>query len=221
MSYSLICSSMRRRPDWASLVPALLQGGSKISVGKWKETTLEHHDIAIPMPLIGQFPRFTLRAICLSIQDVGTEKANARTERLFNLNGGQYVAILLLMQQHGRGTGMAGLMRLQLQNDLELPIIPIASLTAAPGALQGFHQQLCTTAVSHNRPAPARSLLLYCSDDQVLKEHTINILSDITSDFKDLIAKATSSDGQKVLEEYLGPDAERVVNYWKTDYVID
>jgi hypothetical protein len=67
----------------------------------------------MPMPSVDGNPKF--RAIFLSPQEVNSHETRKRIERLFNLNGGQCVAIILLMKQHGQASAVAMLMRLQLE----------------------------------------------------------------------------------------------------------
>ncbi|KAI0125895.1 hypothetical protein BJ170DRAFT_685140 [Xylariales sp. AK1849] len=221
MGEALICSSTRKRPDWASLVPALLQDNTL----RWKETSLETHDITIPLPAAaGLSPHSVFRAILLSPTSIGLDDTSRRIERLFNLNGGQYVAIVLLMVRHGQENSTAVLMRLQLElvgGGVEMPIIPVPSVEAVPMSLLAFHHQLCTSAASRRRLDPARSLLPYCSATQPLPDHVVNVLSDITTDMKDLIKQATMPEGHQTLTEYLGQDAERVIKFWKEEYLVD
>lgn len=79
------------------------------------ETRLETHDVAVPLPLPGQPSHLALRAVCLSPQDVGSLETRKRLERLYNLNGGQYVAVVFLMENHNKENGPALMMKLQME----------------------------------------------------------------------------------------------------------
>ncbi|KAI1870280.1 hypothetical protein JX265_006450 [Neoarthrinium moseri] len=218
---AMICSSLRKRPDWASVVPALLQSPNP---PRWKEARLETHDLALPLSLPGQPSHLAFRAIFLAPSDIGSHETHKRTERLFNLNGGRYVAIVLLMRQMEgvQESNSSAMMRLQLEliGGLEMPIIPVPTVESLPTAIKAFHYQLSTSAASRQLVTPARSLLPYCSDTGSLPEHAVNVISDITAGFKDLVSKATTPDGKQLLKDYLGEDADRVIRFWKDEYPI-
>ncbi|KAK9425074.1 hypothetical protein SUNI508_03214 [Seiridium unicorne] len=217
----LICSSMRKRSDWASLFPALLQ--STNPTGRWKEAQLETHDVAMPLPLPGQPSHLAFRAICLSSQDIGSLETRKRIERLYNVNGGQYIAVVFLMKQHNEESGPAMMMKLQkeLLGGWEMPIIPILETGTFPSTIKAFHHQLMTSAAPDKPPDPVRSLLPHCSDIGNLPEHTVNVLSDITKDFKEVISNATTPEGQRHLRDYLGNDAERLIKFWQAEYLVE
>lgn len=105
----LVCYSLRKRPDWGSFASAVLKANNI----KWKETQLDTHDAALPIP--GQ-PHRVLRAIFLSPSDVGTDDCQNRIQRLFHLNGGQDVVIVFLLKQgKGKVNPMEAFMTLQLK----------------------------------------------------------------------------------------------------------
>ncbi|KAH6648480.1 hypothetical protein BKA67DRAFT_365057 [Truncatella angustata] len=221
MDYPLICSSIRKRPDWASLFPALLQSSNP--TGRWKEAKLDTHDLAVPLHLSGQTARLHFCAICLSPQEVDSLETRKRIERLYNLNGGQYVAIVLLMEQHQGSSDTAMMMKLQIElmSGLEMPIIPLSSTRELPATIMAFHRQLMTSAAPIKQAVTARCLLSHCSEIHHLGEHTTNLLSDITTDFRDLVHKATTLEGQQNLRDYLGNDAERVIKFWQDEYLVE
>ena len=131
-----ICATVRKRPDWTTVVPALLRSKDT----QWKgiaspksrfdstfgrslihaETKLETHDIAAPLVPNeskhgqGNFED-VLRVILVSSLDVESEEEFGRVTRLYHLNGGRYVAILLLMKQHDGHSPVAAMMKLQLR----------------------------------------------------------------------------------------------------------
>ncbi|ORY66425.1 uncharacterized protein BCR38DRAFT_340338 [Pseudomassariella vexata] len=218
METNLVCSSMRKRPNWATLTRALLQQNT----ARWKgKSSFETHDVAMPLSRVAA--RAVFRAIFLTPADIGTAETRTRTERLFNLNGGQYVALVLLMEKQDEGESpTAAMMRLQLElvGGLEMPIIPVASVETAGTTLLAFHQQLNTSGGCQKR-AEASSLLPYCSDSYTLPEHKVNLLSDITSGLRDLLEQASTAEGREKLAQYLGPDAERVIRFWKEEYPVD
>ncbi|KAK8125491.1 uncharacterized protein PG998_001250 [Apiospora kogelbergensis] len=213
------CASIRKRPDWAPVVRALLQS----STPRWKEKLLQSHDVAMPFPPMNGGPKPpVLRAILLCPHDVGTVSTRQRIERLYHLDGGQHMAIVLFMKESRSGCASASLMELQLDliKGREMPIITISSLDAMPTTLSAFHRQLFTAGGGKKAP-PALSLLPYCSGGERLSEHTVNILGEITTGMKDLSAKATSAQGQQQLVEYLDAEAEQAINFWKGEFIVN
>ncbi|KAK5624675.1 hypothetical protein RRF57_000391 [Xylaria bambusicola] len=87
----LICTSLRKRLDWAALSTSLLHNRSPC--GKWKETQLDTHDIAIPLTSQRVF-----RAIFMSPHDAASSNNLTRIERLYSLNAGQLSGIIFLLK---------------------------------------------------------------------------------------------------------------------------
>ncbi|KAI0176202.1 hypothetical protein GGR52DRAFT_349973 [Hypoxylon sp. FL1284] len=220
MSGALICHSLRKRPDWASLAPALLQGNGT----RWKEAKLETHDVAIPLPSSGRQAQRALCAILLSPSDVGKDECRGRIQRLSRLSGGEDIAIVfLLKQEQGQGSATAALMTLQLDlvGEFEMPIIPVNSVQAVSTNLMAFYRQICTSSGSSKKANPAQTLLPYCSDRPPLPEHTVNVLTDITSNIRDLLDTASTSAGQVKLAQYLGDNSESAISFWGDEYVVE
>ncbi|KAI1415940.1 hypothetical protein F5Y13DRAFT_140385 [Hypoxylon sp. FL1857] len=218
-SNPLICYSLRKRSDWASLVPALLQGNNV----RWKEAKLDTHDAALPIPdPRGQSQRI-MRAIFLSPSDIGTDSCRTRIQRLAHLNGGQDVAIMfLLKQEKEHASPMAAFMTLQLDvGELEIPIIPVNSVSDAPKNLMAFHRQVSTSGRPRRMENPARTLLPYCSDRPPLSEHAVNVLTDITTGMRDLLDTMSTPAGQMRILEYLGSDSESAVSFWAREYLVE
>ncbi|UKZ62754.1 uncharacterized protein TrAtP1_003987 [Trichoderma atroviride] len=121
----MFCSSLRKRKEWAQLVPAL----SRSTAPGWKgnlkaigtrcraskvgeltfqpiplETNLHGHDVAFALPPQSEDhePRVSFKLILLSSEEAKTAEVEARIERLSMLNGGQKVAIMLLLDGSGR-----------------------------------------------------------------------------------------------------------------------
>ncbi|KAI1779903.1 hypothetical protein F4818DRAFT_157969 [Hypoxylon cercidicola] len=212
MSGPLICRSLRGRPDWTSLVPALLQGKGV----RWREAKLDTHDVAIPLPSIGGQSQRVLRAILLSPSDVGKDECRGRIQRLSRLSGGQDVAIVfLLKQEQGQMSATAALMTLQLDlvGEFEMPVIPVNSVQAVPTNLMAFHRQISTGSGSPKTANPAQSLLPYCSDRPPLPEHAVNVLTDITSNIRDLLDTASTPAGQIKMAEFLGDSSQSAISF--------
>ncbi|KAI0102912.1 hypothetical protein GGR51DRAFT_573721 [Nemania sp. FL0031] len=222
MERPLVCISLRKRLDWASLPSLLFQSNSigNASHGKWKETQLNTHDLSIPLAT-----RRAFRAILISPRDVASDGILGRIERLYNLTGGQDAGIIFLLKNNDdEQSAVSTLMTLQLQliGKWELPIIPVESVAAVAASLSTLRRELVAAGASQKTPNPATSLLPFCSDRERLAEHSVNIVTDMTSGFKDLLSKLTS-DPRFVSEitELLGEDAEKLKGFWKDDYLVD
>jgi hypothetical protein len=102
-----------------------------------------------------------------------------------------------------------------------MPIIQVASVEAAPVAIVGFYKQLVASEMSRIQAEPTRSLLPYCSHAQRITEHAANVLSDITTGFKDLVGKVATPEGKQELEEYLGQDTSGIIRFWQEDCTLE
>lgn len=110
---------------------------------------------------------------------------------------------------------------ISLVGNIEMPILPVDSIGAVPTVLLTFHRRLSTSSARPKSAKPAHSLLPYCSNTQPLSEHAVHVLTDITSDFRDLLNKMSSPADRETLEEHLGTEAERVMSFWTTEFLID
>lgn len=98
-------------------------------------------------------------------------------------------------------------------------ILPLYALQDLPSTLTAFLYQL-GSIVHPSRPyrTVVQDLVSYTAHKSRLTEHELNVLSDITSGFKDLANKATTEEGQALLRAYLDEDsAERVMGFWMSD----
>ena len=101
----------------------------------------------------------------------------------------------------------------------DMPLLPLSSIQALPATLQAFQAQLNTPCLP---PRPQQAVLhdlLSCSSlNPHPVEHNLNILSDITHDFKDLADKVATKEGRALLQEYLGADAKNIIDFWMFEY---
>ncbi|KAI1630564.1 hypothetical protein F4809DRAFT_274929 [Biscogniauxia mediterranea] len=214
MASFLICSSTRKRSDWTPLTSALLR--SNTANTRWRETRLDTHDVAMPLPTPDASSRRVLRAILVSPHDAGSEATRARIERLYHLNGGRDVAVIFLLKQcEGLESPMAMLMNLQIELvvDREMPILPVDSVATVPTTLMTFHRQLGSSGRTPNATNPVRTLLPFCSDTQPLSEHAVNVLTDITSNLRDLLEKASDPTSQAKISDYFDSEAHKIVSF--------
>lgn len=64
-------------------------------------------------------------------------------------------------------------------------------------------------------------LLPYSGLSPPLREHTTNLLTDLTMGFAHLANLATTETGQLELTDYLGKDeAQRVILFWTQEYLL-
>lgn len=109
-----------------------------------------------------------------------------------------------------------------MMDKFDMRLLPLYTVQALPTTLAAFIQQLST--VSHpSRPYKTivHDLLSYSTLNPHLTEHKLNLLSDITSGFKELASKAATEEGKAILLEYLGEeDAQRVIDFWMFEYAL-
>lgn len=98
-----------------------------------------------------------------------------------------------------------------------MPVIPLTSADDLQGTLLTFNTRIGTA-----RPPPLActltsapsSLLRHCVIGEPLSSHASNVLSDINSCFSDLLDKTVQPEGQMMLHDYVGEDANRVIQFW-------
>ncbi|KUJ22713.1 uncharacterized protein LY89DRAFT_728832 [Mollisia scopiformis] len=223
----MFCSSLRKRPAWASLPATLLS----LRDPTWKETTLEAQDLQIPVPRQhqrGQVDLFNI--ILLSASDMqASADAIARVEQLYHKTGGRNIGVIFLLQEKPpQGNTTANFMELQmaLQN-LEIPIVPLATISNLQTTLSAFQRQLFlsrSSAASASPPNPAMSLLPYCSTGHI-PEHARHVLSDLCHSIPDLAQAAMTRDGQMGLRQWFSDSmpqvAEELIAFWEQEFVVD
>jgi hypothetical protein len=104
-----------------------------------------------------------------------------------------------------------------------LPIIPVESVAAVLTTLAILQRQLVPEATNRKASSPASTILPFCTDDkQSLAEHTVNVLTDITSGFRDLLDKLSpKAVFESNIAQLLDEDAARLKNFWGKEYVVD
>ncbi|KAB5580425.1 hypothetical protein GE09DRAFT_436503 [Coniochaeta sp. 2T2.1] len=219
----MFCASLRKRPEWAAAVPILRK-----ETRPWRETKLDTHDIAMPMPKddikvgVAGSKDSSIRFILLSAVDIDKPVTLQRLERLFYLDGGCRCAIVFLLSTNdGADDGPSAFGKLQIETLLKqitMPILPLASLDDLPMRLEYFYTKaLVPKPAQPTRPPGVEAqekLLPYCSGNPPLPEHATHVLSDINTDFRDLVDKISSEQGRAILHDYAEDVVERVVNFW-------
>ncbi|TAQ86048.1 hypothetical protein B7494_g5628 [Chlorociboria aeruginascens] len=235
----MFCSSLRKRPEWASLPATLLSSSNP----RWQEQSLETHDLAIPIPTLQQ-EKGLFHVLLLSSEDIQPSgDSMPRIERLYHQFGGCHVGIVFLLEQTSKGT--VSLMNLQIRctkygslprlilipnsvlSAFDMPIIPLSSISSLPAILFAFQRQLVATASATAPPSiPAiRSLLPFCSVNGPLPQHASNVLSDICNSIPELAHAATTKDGQDALRKWVTEPTpgvtDDIIEFWVQEYVVE
>ncbi|KAI1818427.1 hypothetical protein GGS20DRAFT_528573, partial [Poronia punctata] len=223
MDRLVVSSSLRKSPNWAKLSRILLQSNN--GDGSWRESNLEAHDVAIPIPAASADSRRVFRAIFMSPRDVGTAEGARRIEHLYHLSGGRDVSIVFLLKSDGEQQNAAAtLMTLQLQlmGRWRLPVIPVDSVAAVPASLLSLRRQMASAVVDMEVMGPVNALLPFCTDDkEQFSKHTVNVITDITFGFRDMLDKLSSEAAfSSEIVHFLGQDAEKLKGFWEDEHLV-
>ncbi|RKU40235.1 hypothetical protein DL546_000381 [Coniochaeta pulveracea] len=218
-------TTLRSRPEWASVIPILLQRQHR----DWKESKPEVHDIAIPIPGVGTIASDGhLRFLFLSAVDIipsNQAKTLQRIERLSYQDGGHRCAIIFLLSVNPTiddgMTAFASLQILLLTSTLTIPILPLPAIAGLPALLEEFHSKL-TSPISINpfqlsdqkAKLEAQQLLPYTGLNPPLPNRAVNVLGDINNSLGDLVDKVSTPQGRGILADYLDGVEGRVVGFW-------
>jgi hypothetical protein len=104
-----------------------------------------------------------------------------------------------------------------------MPIIPLSSPLSLQATLFAYQRQLLQPREIHALINPVTVVLPYCTDSAPLPEHTLNVLSDLFRNFKELAIAATTADGKEQIRAWLDAasfqHAEGVIAFWLQEYV--
>ena len=113
-----------------------------------------------------------------------------------------------------------------MRSDLAIHLIPLNSTLSLPATLTAFHQHLLNKKPSKPKTSvkEQRSILSTSSiTGKPLKQHTVNVLTDVCHGFQELAEWSTSKDGQKAIREYL-PDKDELANalgFWNEEWIAE
>lgn len=106
-----------------------------------------------------------------------------------------------------------------------MPIIPLLNLPSLQATLFSYQRQLLQPRDISVIANPAITILPFCTECAPLPQHTLNVLSDVFGNFKELAMAATTADGQEQIRKWLGvpspQHAEGVIAFWLQEYVVD
>lgn len=103
-----------------------------------------------------------------------------------------------------------------------LPIIPVESVAAVPTTLATIQQKLNSPLPNQKAVELSSNLLRFCSDGNPLNDHSVNVITDLTTGFGDLLDKLASSPVfEATLTDLIGEDANRLKRFWANDHLVD
>lgn len=108
----------------------------------------------------------------------------------------------------------------------DIPLVPLQKIAELPVTLTKFHRSFLQGDAS-KRPKDnsgsgvLQTLLPYSALSPPLGEHSVNILSDLTVGFADIVNKVISEVGRAEILDYFGQDdAERIILFWMKDCLL-
>lgn len=110
--------------------------------------------------------------------------------------------------------------------DIPLPILPLQNVKSLPAIISTFHRQLLSRHIpSLPLPSPQKQLdlLKTCSAKGKLKDHSVNVLSELTHGFKELSDWAVTDEGSQAMGEYMQDQQEldNAVGFWREEYIAE
>ncbi|KAK3341708.1 hypothetical protein B0T25DRAFT_350642 [Lasiosphaeria hispida] len=219
---NLICSSLRRHEPWGSVATQILQSGGKL----WKETNLESYDIALLLPREFQECSRHFRFLLLSPVDIERDGAMTRIKQLYDLGGYVDMAVVFLVDENRKEGATASFMKLQLDimaSDIpRIPVVPLFSPEALTTTLQSFMASLVSSRVARSWPADAtQDLLPYCIVNASLSSQSLDVLSNNSLSFRDLLVAVATDEGCNRISDIIGQaEAPRMFSFWTHEFAI-
>ncbi|UKZ52037.1 hypothetical protein TrVGV298_005804 [Trichoderma virens] len=187
------------------------------------EATLDGYDVSFALAPQSKHRQSFFRILLLSSEEAKTAAARARIERLFMLDGGRNVAVMLLLEQSGRVDSLVDLqMSIVTHGMASVPIIPMSSAAELVGRLDALRRQCVQVHAgsvsrrSHaDEVAEMRGLASHCVHGQALPQEHVDILTDVSAGLGSLAQLVFSAEGQRKICDLLG-DAQgsRVISFF-------
>ena len=191
------------------------------------ETTLETCDVTFSITSSDTTP-VDFKVILSSLSELQSEQGKARVERLFLMEGGEHVAVVLLLDGEDSILSFSNLQAEYVVQacaitdthtdklypprwlcwDYAMPMIPITTIKAVPDCLESL-QRDCDykqAPLDTDIGIVNRDLVRWCVSGKPLLKDQVNILTGITSGFQDLADLSILPSGQAAIREYLGDD---------------
>ncbi|THX40120.1 hypothetical protein D6D10_03733 [Aureobasidium pullulans] len=199
----MFCTTLRRRSSFASVIPSLI-APSGLAI---KESQLETHDIALPLPDFPKIthdskPKRTLRLLLLSPNNMSETKLPgtlSRIQHFVSLTGGLDVAIVMSLSASKPFSSARDLLNATQADEMDgirsyallqaefmtrselswIPILPLAKLDGLVGVVKTHAQ-----SISRPRPKPSSAvrpldMLAHCTPDLPLPSLAVDLTSDI------------------------------------------
>ncbi|KAI1058141.1 hypothetical protein LB506_000113 [Fusarium annulatum] len=196
------------------------------------ESNLKACDITFPVP-VSNSPSAAFRAIVSSLSELQSSEEKARVARLSLMNGGEHIAVILLLDGH---KPMESFSRLQIEyifttqaclshidllcrmvcSGCPIPMIPISTTQDLADCLESLRRDCIRKnhAANTEQQATNDNLVCWCVEGKPLSRDQVNVLTGITSGFRGFADLCSSPGGQATICEYLGgSDGERVVSF--------
>ena len=102
-----------------------------------------------------------------------------------------------------------------------MPIVPISSSQELPGCLNTLRQQFSATGTrgesvgGEGEAKWSRDLIHHCVRGKPLSRDQANVLTGMSTGFKDIVKHVSLPDSQAVLNDFLGEtDAHRIISFF-------
>ena len=102
---------------------------------------------------------------------------------------------------------------------IRIPVLPLTSVDELPARLEAFRAELLTPHPSQARwPGDeAKELLRHSSLNGPLPEYPTERLTELNTNFSDLLDKMSTAQGQAIVQDYVPDVADGVVRFWTTE----
>lgn len=171
-----------------------------------------------------QQPPRIFRFVILSAPDVGLPQTQKRLDRLYHLDGGDNAGIIFFLDE---GSPASETAHARLTFDTDMPVLPFTAFERLPEVLRNFAEGLTLgSAIAQEQKAarnwPPLGLLQHCAVEQPLGQHTVNVLSELSTGIKDLAEKMETVEGQRTILQYLlnTEEAMNFATFFRDDYQV-
>ncbi|KAH7035367.1 uncharacterized protein B0I36DRAFT_382094 [Microdochium trichocladiopsis] len=116
-----------------------------------------------------------------------------------------------------------------MESDLVIPVVPCATWELVPQTLVAFHRQLCVNRrpklvprAQNNNASIEQTLevLRHSITHKPLSDHSIHVLTDLTTGFRDYLDKLDDPEAQEKILGYLGEEGQRALAFWLEDFLV-
>lgn len=110
--------------------------------------------------------------------------------------------------------------------DIPVSILPLQNVKSLPAIVSTFHRSLLsrrTHSIPHPSPQKQIDLLKMCSAKGKLKDHTVNVISELSHGIRELSEWAVTNEGAQAMGEYMQDQQElsNAVGFWREEYIAE